>query len=99
MFFRVFGWALATVHALSSGYKGTIHSALRYYSNSHFLKKEHKMQNEVKQEAEAEHRQHMTPTEVTQGRRVGLWKILAASLVLVVIGFVVVALFINPTGA
>ncbi|MFN4185763.1 MAG: hypothetical protein ACK4M6_13350 [Hyphomonas sp.] len=57
------------------------------------------MQNEVKQEEEAEHRQNMTPTEVTQGRRVGLWKILAVSLVIVVVGFIVMALFTTPDGA
>lgn len=71
----------------------------RYTTETHFPKKEPEMQNEVEQAEQAEHRQHMTTTEVTQGKRVGLWKILAVSLVLVVIGFIVVALFINPTGA
>ncbi len=57
------------------------------------------MQNEVEEAKQAEHRQHMTTKEVTQGKRVGLWKILAASLVLVVVGFIVMALFTTPDGA
>lgn len=55
------------------------------------------MQDDIEQAEQAEHRQNMTPTEVTQGRRVGLWKILAGSLVIVVIGFIVVALFATPS--
>jgi len=54
------------------------------------------MQDDFQKAEQAEHRQNMTPTEVTQGRRVGLWKILAGSLVLVVIGFIIVALFATP---
>ena len=48
------------------------------------------MQNETVQ---AEHRQNMSPEEVTQARHVGLWRILAASLSLTVIGFIAISLF------
>ena len=71
---------------------------MRCKSKTHFLKKEHKMQNEVEEAQQAEHRQHMTTKEVTQGKRVGLWKILAGSLVIVVVGFIAVALFATPDG-
>ncbi|WP_035591028.1 MULTISPECIES: hypothetical protein [Hyphomonas] len=57
------------------------------------------MQTELKEQQEAEHRQHMTTQEVTQAKKVGLWKILAASLVIVVIGFIAIALFGTPNGA
>ena len=33
--------------------------------------------------------EELTPVEARQGRRVGVWKILAASLVLVVVGFLI----------
>lgn len=35
------------------------------------------------------HHEEVTPVEARQARRVGLWKILASSLVLVVIGFLI----------
>lgn len=56
------------------------------------------MQNEVQEAQQAEHRQDMTTKEVTQSKRVGLWKILAGSLVIVVVGFIAVALFATPDG-
>ena len=48
------------------------------------------MQNETLQ---AEHRQNMSTEEVTQAKHVGLWRILAASLALTVIGFIAISLF------
>lgn len=48
------------------------------------------MRNETYQ---AEHRQNMPEQEVTQARHVGLWRILAASLTLTVIGFIDISLF------
>ncbi|WP_157532930.1 MULTISPECIES: hypothetical protein [Hyphomonas] len=36
-----------------------------------------------------ESHEEVTPVEARQGRRVGVWKILAASLVLVVVGFLI----------
>lgn len=40
--------------------------------------------------ATTEHHEEVTPVEARQAKSVGLWKILAASLVLAVIGFVIV---------
>lgn len=48
------------------------------------------MQNETYQ---AQHRQNMSTQEVTQAKPVGLWRILAASLALTVIGFIAISLF------
>jgi hypothetical protein len=42
---------------------------------------------------QAEHRQNMSTREVTQARHVGLWRILAGSLALTVIGFIAVSMF------
>jgi hypothetical protein len=48
------------------------------------------MQNDT---YEAAHGQNMSTEEVTQARHVGLWRILAASLALTVIGFIAISLF------
>lgn len=48
------------------------------------------MQNESYQD---QHRQNMTTEEVTQANKVGLWRILAASLSLAVIGIIAIGLF------
>lgn len=44
------------------------------------------MQHETRN---TEPHEELTPVEARQGRRVGVWKILAASLVLVVVGFLI----------
>lgn len=44
------------------------------------------MQHET---SKTEPHEEVTPVEARQGRRVGVWKILAASLVLVVVGFLI----------
>lgn len=48
------------------------------------------MQNETYQD---QHRQNMTSEEVTQAKTVGLWRILAGSLSLAVIGIIAISLF------
>ena len=40
-----------------------------------------------------EHRQNMSTQEVTQAKNVGLWRVLAGSLALTVIGFIAISLF------
>lgn len=45
-----------------------------------------------------ENHEVLTAEEASSGRRVGLWKILAASLILVVIGFAIVAGFTSNPG-
>ncbi len=42
---------------------------------------------------QADHRQNMSTREVTQARHVGLWRILAGSLALTVIGFIAISMF------